>query len=228
MRHKIRAGTDQGQEAPHLSGLPRARGPGSPCLAMARELERAVVALVRDILDAQSVEMPPWLVRPGKVECADRWPLVQEIYADLTGGMVLPEVMRPVERREIDAILQRPGEPPRILEFDEKQHFNNYRARTLGFYADDAPLAFPVEAWVARSQQKARLEGGGFGKPKPPLFPGDGGRHRQRAFRDALCDILPPDYGFLPTLRIGDFEVAGWLHAADALERMALLLDERL
>src|SRR5207302_638447 len=88
---------------------------------LARELERAVVSLVRVILRAQFVEMPPWLVRPGKVECADRWPLVQEVYANLTGGKVLPEVMRPVERREIDAILQRPGEPPRILEFDEKQ-----------------------------------------------------------------------------------------------------------
>lgn len=30
---------------------------------------------------------------------------------------------------------------------------------------------------------RRRLEGGGFGKPKPPLFPGDGGRHRQRALR---------------------------------------------
>jgi len=195
---------------------------------LARELECAVVSLVRVILGAQLVEMPPWLVRPGKVECADRWALVQEVYADLTGGKVLPEVMRPVERREIDAILQRPGEPPRILEFDEKQHFNHYRARTLGFYADEVPLAFPAAVWVERSHQKTRLEGGGFGKPKPPLFPGDGGRHRQRAFRDALCDILPPEYGFLPTLRIGDFEVAGLLGAADGAERMARLLDKRL
>lgn len=195
---------------------------------MARELERAVVALVRETLGAELVAMPAWLVRPGKVECGERWLLVQEIYADLTGGMVLPEEMRRVERREIDAILQPPGEAPRILEFDEKQHFNRYRARTLGFYADQVLLAFPVEVWVSHSEQKTGLEGGGFGKPKPPLFPGDGGRHRQRAFRDALCDILPPGHGFLPTLRIGDFEVIGWLHAADARERMAELLDDRM
>lgn len=195
---------------------------------MARELERAVVALVREILGAESVAMPAWLVRPGKIECGERWTLVQAIYTDLTQGMVLPEVMRPVERREIDAILQRPGESPRILEFDERQHFNYYRARTLGFYADRMLLAYPVVAWLDASEQKTRLEGGGFGKPKPPLFPGDGGRHRQRAFRDALCDILPPGHGFLPTLRIADFEVAAWLHGPDALKRMTALLDERL
>jgi hypothetical protein len=193
-----------------------------------RELERAVVALVREILDAETVETPEWLVRPGKVECGARWPLTKQIYADLTGGMVLPDVMRPVERRQVDAVLRCPGDPPRILEVDEKQHFNHYRARTLGFYADQLPLAFPVDAWVARSQQKARLEGGGFGKPKPPLFPGDGGRHRQRAFRDALCDIVPLEHGFLPTLRIADFEVSSWLHTGDARERMASVLDGRL
>lgn len=90
------------------------------------------------------------------------------------------------------------------------------------------PLAFPAQVWVGRSNEKTKLEGGGFGRPKPPLFPGDGGRHRQRAFRDALCDILPPDHGFLPTLRIADFEVAVWLRAPDARERMTQLVDERI
>ncbi len=183
---------------------------------MARELERAVVALVREILDAELVGIPAWLVRPGKAECGERWPLVQEIYADLTGGMVLPEVMRPVERREVDAVLHRPVEPPRILEVDESQHFNHYRAATLGFYTARVPLAFPADVWIEHSKQKTRLEGGGWGAPKPPLFPGEGGRHRQRAFRDALSDVLPPDHGFLPTLRIADFEVNDWLHKADA------------
>jgi hypothetical protein len=67
---------------------------------------------------------------------------------------------------------------------------------------EDIPLAFPAEVWRQRSHGKRRLEGGGFGAPKPPLFPGAGGRHRQRAFRDALRDILPPEHGWLPTLRI--------------------------
>jgi hypothetical protein len=191
---------------------------------VARELERAVVALVTEASGAEQVEQPPWLVRPGRTECGELWPLVMEIYADLTGGMVLPEIMRPVERRQVDAVLQRSGEPPRILEVDERQHFNVYRARTLRFYAHEIPLAFPAAVWIERSIAKARLEGGGFGRPKPPLFPGEGGRHRQRAFRDALCDLLPPAHGFLPTLRIADFEVADWVFSADAPDRMSELL----
>ena len=34
-----------------------------------------------------------------------------------------------------------------------------------------------------------------------------GVRHRQRAFRDALADLLPALHGFGPTIRIGHFEV---------------------
>lgn len=44
---------------------------------MACELERVVVALVCEILGAELIEMPSWLVRPGKVECGERWPLVR-------------------------------------------------------------------------------------------------------------------------------------------------------
>jgi hypothetical protein len=43
-----------------------------------------------------------------------------------------------------------------------------------------------------------------------------------------LCDILPPEHGFLPTLRIADFEVAGSLNDRDARHRMTASLDARL
>jgi hypothetical protein len=59
------------------------------------------------------------------------------------------------------------------------------------------------------------------------LFPGEGGWHRQRAFRDALCDLLPPAYGYLPTLRIGEFEVISWLHERSTKERLRSLLMQR-
>ena len=69
-----------------------------------------------------------------------------------------------------------PGSPPRILEVDEKQHFNAYRSATLRRYKDDVPLAFNADLWIARSDAKPKLEGGGFSRPIPPLFPGVGGR----------------------------------------------------
>jgi len=61
------------------------------------------------------------------------------------------------------------------------------------------------------THRKSRLEGGGFAKPRPPLFPGVNGRHRQRAYRDVLADLLPPLHGFLPRARIGYFEAGSVL-----------------
>lgn len=80
-----------------------------------------------------------------------------------------------------------------------------------------------------RAKREARrLPGGGFAKPRPPLLPNAGGRHLQRAFRDALADILPVEHGWLPTLRVADFEVESWVWDASAPQRMARLLAARL
>lgn len=115
----------------------------------------------------------------------------------------------------------------RILEIDEKQHFNHFRAQTLQHYPNSIQVGFPTSDWIAASNAKKKLEGGGFAKPRPPLFPEPGGRHQQRAFRDALADILPSVYGWQPTLRIADFEVEGWVFEANAAEHMQALLDGR-
>jgi len=197
-------------------------------LLVTRELERRVVSLTVAALDARILPTPQWLLRPGREECRASWPLIKDIYHDLEPGLELPEVMRRIERRELDAVIETTDAGPRVLEVDETQHFNRFRALTLRRYADTLPLAFDADEWIARSEQKIRLEGGGFGKPKPPLFPGEDGRHRQRAFRDALADIVPLEHGYAPTLRIGDFEVAAWAFAADAEERMRHLLNEKL
>ncbi|HVZ35466.1 MAG TPA: hypothetical protein VG963_23725 [Polyangiaceae bacterium] len=66
------------------------------------------------------------------------------------------------------------------------------------------------------------------GAGRSPRSPEEGGRHRQRAFRDALADIVPLAHDWAPTLRIADFEVAGRLHSPDASTRMSALLAERL
>ena len=81
--------------------------------------------------------------------------------------------MRKVERRTVDAVLVVPCSPPRILEVDEKQHFNVYRSATLRHYKYDVPLAFDAALWIACSDAKLKLEGGRFGWPMSPLFPGD-------------------------------------------------------
>lgn len=136
--------------------------------------------------------------------------------------------MPPRERRTVDACLLVPDEKPRVLEVDERQHFNLYRARTLRYYADQVPLAFDSALWVSRSERPKKLEGGGFAVPREPLFPGEAGRHRQRAFRDALADILPPLHGWQPTLRIADFEVKRWIGEPQARDEMRALLADKL
>jgi hypothetical protein len=128
--------------------------------------------------------------------------------------------------------LMRPGrcEPARIFEFDESQHFTAYRATTLRAYLAWVDTAFPRDIWLRASESSTKKLGttGGWGKAKPPLFPDPGGRHVQRAFRDALADLLPAIHGWAPTLRIADFEVQAWLQGTEAGPRMRALLQDRL
>ncbi len=170
-------------------------------------------------------ETPCWLMRPGKSECGRRWGLVSRIYHKMTDSD-LPDEMPPREWRRVDGILVI-GRDRRIVEFDESQHFNCYRGMTLSLYPKDLRLAFDREAWANRSQAEPRQKSGNWAKPRPPLFPNAGGRHRQRAFRDALADILPPEHGLQPTLRIADFEVP-WIGTVCSSKLMEDLLNQKI
>ena len=192
---------------------------------MPKEIERAVLQLVVKILGGTKEPTPDWLMRPGKKECRERWQLICEIYSELTNKK-LQETMPPREWRRLDYVLKIAGSASRIIEVDEEQHFNCFRAKTLHLYPSDIKLAFDRNEWIKHSEIPRKLRGGGFGKPKKPLFPDDGGRHLQRAFRDALADILPSGHHFEPTLRIAYFEVE-WLMADDAPKRMEQLLLSR-
>lgn len=155
--------------------------------------------------------------------------LVQSVYRALTNSE-LPEEMPPRERRQVDASIEEPGKPPRIFEFDESQHFNIHRPITLQTYPENAETAFPRDIWLRASETSTKKLGtaGGWGKAKPSLFSHPGGRHLQRAFRDALADLLPAAHGWAPTLRIADFEVQEWIHEPRANELVGGLLGERL
>src|SRR5439155_24449544 len=109
------------------------------------------------------------------------------------------------------------------------QHFNEFRASTLLLYPEQVPLGFPREVWLEASRHGRLIGPPGYWRPKPPLFPMDGGRHLQRAFRDALADLLPPLHGFAPTVRIADFEVIPWIwDERGATARLRRLMENRL
>ncbi len=193
---------------------------------MAREIEKAAHAILTNICGPE-IETPIWFKRPGRIECRRRWPLVQKIYQALT-GCLLPDTMPSREYRRVDGIFSGPTGQPFIFELDEKQHFNEFRAATLRLYPDTMRLGFSKDLWIERCLKKRKLEGGGFAKPKPPLFPGENGRHRQRAFSDALADILPQEYSFAPTLRLADSEIRDWIFDPVAIDRMTGLITDRL
>ncbi len=193
---------------------------------MGREIEKATHAILADLY-ATAIDTPAWLQRRGRHECRRQWPLVQNIYRALTGRL-LPEIMPPRERRKVDGVFRGPSGQSFIFELDEKQHFNEFRATTLRLYPATIRLGFSRDWWIKRSEQERKLEGGGFAKPKPPLFPDVNGRHPQRAFRDALADILPHEHGFAPTLRLADIEIRDWIDEPGAMDRMARLVIARI
>lgn len=159
---------------------------------------------------------PGWLMRPGRSECGSLWTTVSAIYAALTDGLVLPDTMPLRERRAVDGVVTDAAGIAHVLEVDEKQHFNAFRYASLELYPRNTEIRFPLDSWKEASRRKTRLEGGGFARPRPPLFGMDNGRHRQRAFRDALADLLPPLHGWGPTIRIAHFELEPWVWRDDA------------
>jgi hypothetical protein len=191
-------------------------------------LQHDVVSLLSDVLPHGSIvaveAAPTWLVRPGRAECLDVWPLVQDVYRSLT-DRALPEQMPERERRRLDAVITYPNGRQRVFEVDERQHFTSSRMITLGFYSGTVRTDFSVAAWLDRCHDlRGREPGGGFARPCPPLFPDAGGRHRQRAFRDFLADTLPIAHGWLPTMRISDDEARTVLAGSDSHAQMGQLV----
>lgn len=169
---------------------------------------------------------PDWLRRPGVDEMGVAWPLVSDVYSELT-GLELPEIAPLREHRRLDAIVTMAG-VPRVVEFDENQHFTAPRLQTLAHYGEGATVAFDVGYWRGGCVARAGKEpGGGFAAPKPPLFPGTGGRHRQRAFRDFLADMIPAQYGRLPTVRFEIVEVTRALSSDNVTSAIGKLWESR-
>jgi hypothetical protein len=62
---------------------------------MPLKIQKAVLDLVGQVSGGtieSKGKMPSWLLRPGKIECDERWPLICAIYRELT-GLELPEIM---------------------------------------------------------------------------------------------------------------------------------------
>ena len=108
---------------------------------------------------------------------------------------------------------KRPGSPPTpdlvhtpsggIIEVDEVQHFTTARLRTFEYYPESVPLGFDVDEY-RRLIERWRAKGDrAFAHKVSTDFPQLGGRQSQRAYNDALRDLLAPTFTGLPVIRIG-------------------------
>jgi hypothetical protein len=190
---------------------------------VSREVQARVLGSVRLALDGDALlteeSCPPWLLRPGVAECCDVWEAISAAYGALT-GLTLPAEAPTRESRRLDAVLTWADGTSQAVEVDEVQHFSPQRLITFDHYPRGSVVGYNVSAWRAECAVPRKQRGGGWGKAKPPLFPGDGGRHRQRAFRDMLADLLPPEHGWRPTVRLHAESVDAMLRSPEAPPRI--------
>jgi hypothetical protein len=94
-----------------------------------------------------------------------------------------------------------------ILEFDGGQHFSTSRLQSLQMYPVGAPLGYNINSYRMFCEQHRQAADEYRRNKRPDDFPFEGGRTAQRAYLDAVRDLLPPLYGLNPTVRISHFEV---------------------
>jgi very-short-patch-repair endonuclease len=83
-----------------------------------------------------------------------------------------------------------------IVEVDEIQHFTTDRLRTLELYPEAALLAFDVGEYRTRISQWSSVANN-YRAAKPAVdFPHPGGRRAQRAYFDAVRDLVAPSFGW--------------------------------
>jgi hypothetical protein len=158
---------------------------------------------------------PEWLLSYPTPELIEQYPVLNKVYSELNDGHYsLLERLSIVDNRKLNqkqALDIWIGPPFNVaVEFDEKQHFNQYRLLTLRHY-EGIPVGFPVDYYL-KLNRDAFIKPGTSGftqlKSLDPLFPemmsgvGQDNRVRQRAFRDMLKDLLPIFHGYRPTIRI--------------------------
>ena len=122
-----------------------------------------------------------------------------------------------------------------IFEFDELQHFTQFRERTFAFYPERIEVAYAPQKYRRFCQQyhaAALAKGPPRFRRETADFPYTNGRAAQRAFFDTFRDWLPPLHGLNPTLRLAEFEVApilnGTLTDTAAEKYIQRLLQQRL
>lgn len=156
-----------------------------------------------------------WMVSNPRKELIKKHPIISDVYSSLVdNSLILEEQVSMVNDDKLNKLQIFDvwvDEPFNFaIEFDEKQHFNQYRLLTLKHYGT-FEVGFDVESYIENCKDVVMKPGkSGFQKLKSIdiLFPNfydselQDNRIRQRAFRDFLKDFLPIINDAKPTTRI--------------------------
>ena len=173
-------------------------------------LEVGIIALVEDVLGitAERRAQFEWLCnKPSREHFGDYYDILMELYDEL-GGDWEGTATKTDGYLTPDAYFPKPYHF--IFEFDELQHFTQFRERTFKFYPEDVPLAYAPKRYLMFCQQycaAALAKGPDRFRRRTADFPYVNGRAAQRAFFDTFRDWLPPQHGLNPTVRLAEFEV---------------------
>ncbi len=99
------------------------------------------------------------------------------------------------------------------IEFDERQHFTPLRGVSLENYPVNATLGFPRDRWIRLSN---KIRAG----DNSPMY-----RDEQRAFYDSIRDLMAPQIGLLPVVRVFEEDVE-WERAGENCEEGKRFLDK--
>jgi hypothetical protein len=198
-------------------------------------LEVGIIALLEEVLGtaAERRAQFEWLRnKPSREHFGEHYDILMELYVELNGdwggtsaktdGYLTPDAYFP--------------EPYRfIFEFDELQHFTQFRELTFRYYPENVPLAYAPEEYLRFCKQHhaaALAKGPDRFRRRTADFPYVNGRAAQRAFFDTFRDWLPPQHGLNPTVRLAEFEVTrilnGELTGNDAKTYMERLIYDRI
>jgi len=161
-----------------------------------------------------SIEYTPvWLTSvPNRSALIDCWKTISNVYSKIVGNRYsLDNQLKLVTKegkQKYDIWFHEPFSF--AVEFDESQHFNQFRGQTLEYY-NEMKIGFDLSEYkILNSNVNVKPGKSGFHslKSNDPLFPkmlegeNQDNRHRQRAFRDFLKDLLPLIHSCNPTVRI--------------------------
>lgn len=198
-------------------------------------LEVGIIKLVEEVIgiSAERRAQFDWLRnKPRREDFGKHYDAVMTLYTALEGdwagttakadGYLIPDAYFP--------------EPYHfIFEFDELQHFTQFREQTFQYYPADIEIAYALQTYRQFCQQHhaaALAKGPARFRRNTADFPYTNGRAAQRAFFDTFRDWLPPLHGLNPTLRLAEFEVMpilnGQLTDTAAKDYMQRLLHQRL